>query len=173
MKLTGKKVILRFPTIDDVDSITKYAGNPNISKYTFMPYPYNTRDAIEFIETSAAERSDYTSFHVAICDLLTDEVIGMIGLNTINHTHRHAEVGYWIAEEYWGTGMMLEAINLMVSYYFNSMKLERIYAYIIPDNIPSWKLLEKAGFEREGLLKGLMRKEGKRYDHYIYARLKK
>lgn len=172
MKLTGKKVILRFPTIDDVNSITKYAGNPKISQFTFMPYPYHTRDAIEFIETSASERRELTSFHVAICDLKTDEVIGMIGLNIINHPHKRAEVGYWIAEEYWGTGMMLEALNLMVDYYFENMKLERIYAFVIPDNIPSWKLLEKAGFEREGLLKGLMRKEGKRYDHYIYARLK-
>ena len=172
MKLTGDKINLRFPTFDDVESIARYANDSAISEYTYIPYPYDKSDAVEFLNLTAEVHKEKTGLHFALEDKQSGNVVGMIGFNTINYMHLHAEVGYWVARDFWGKGYSVEAVNLLVAYAFSKTELERIYAYVRPENIASWKLLEKTGFEREGLLKKLMRKDDKRYDHYIYAIVK-
>lgn len=172
MILTGQKINLRYPTLDDVDSITHFANDEAISKFTFVPYPYCQQDAIDFIELADNERKNETGLHFGIELKETKKIIGMIGLNIINHVHLRTEVGYWVARNFWGQGIALEALNLMVEHCFYDKNLERVYAFVRPDNVASWKLLEKAGFEREGLLKKLMKKDGVRYDHYIYGKVK-
>ena len=172
MKLFGQKINLRYPTLDDADSIAKYCAEKEISEFTFIPHPYSLQDAIDFITMCIEDRKSMSSLHCGIEHKETKEIIGMIGLNSINETHKRGEMGYWVAKPLWGQGIMLEAINMLTAYCFNELKLERLYAHVRPINIGSWKVLEKAEYEREGLLKNHFCINGNMYDHYIYAKLK-
>lgn len=172
MNLIGQKINLRFPTLDDAYSIAKYCADKEISQYTFIPHPYTLQDAIDFIEMCIEDRKSMSSLHFGIEHKKTKEIIGMIGLNSINNTHLRGEMGYWVAKPFWGNGIMFEAINLLTDFCFQKMQLERIYAHVQPENIASWKVLEKAGYEREGLLKKFLCINGTMRDHYIYAKLK-
>ena len=60
------------------------------------------------------------------------------------------QIGYWMGERYAGHGLMLEALELLIPYSFETLRLHRIEAACIPDNQRSMRLLEKAGFQREG-----------------------
>ncbi len=172
MNLIGQKINLRYTSLDDADSVAKYCAEKDISQFTIIPHPYTTQNAIDFISTCIAERESSTSLHCGIENKETKEIIGMIDLNSINQTHRRGELGYWLAKPFWGQGIMLEATNLLTIYAFEKLNLERIYAHVQPENRSSWKVLEKAGYEREGLLKKYLCKNGTMLDRYIYAKLK-
>ena len=80
-----------------------------------------------------------------------------------------AQIGYWMGEEHAGKGYMGAAIRLMLEHGFGVMRLNRIEAACIPDNERSIRVLEKAGFRREGLLRSYLRINGAWRDHLLYA----
>jgi ribosomal-protein-alanine N-acetyltransferase len=97
-------------------------------------------------------------------------LVGGITLGNIRHGVSQAgQVGYWIGERYAGRGFMLDALNLLASYSFDTLRLHRIEAACIPGNARSIRVLEKAGFTREGLLRSYLRINGNWQDHYLYA----
>ena len=96
MNLIGKKINLRYPTLDDADSIAKYCADKEISEFTFIPHPYTRQDAVDFINMSIEDHKTLSSHHCGIAHKETNEIIGMVGLNTINQTHKRAEIGYWL-----------------------------------------------------------------------------
>jgi ribosomal-protein-alanine N-acetyltransferase len=167
IKIEGEKIILREIDISDTDSITRYAADKEISMYTLIPYPYAKKDALDFLELIAEEKKENSSLHLGI--EYNDHIIGMIGLNIINNQHKRAELGYWLGKDFWGMKIMSEAIGLFVPFCFEHANLERVYAYVEPENVSSWKLLESCGFQREGLLVKHFRKHDKQYDCYMYG----
>ena len=80
-----------------------------------------------------------------------------------------AHVGYWLGERFAGRGLMLEALRLVIPFAFDTLRLHRLEAACIPKNTRSMRLLEKAGFQREGLLRSYLRINGVWQDHYLYA----
>ena len=172
MILTGKKIVLRFPNKKDIDRITMYCGDKAISEFTFIPFPYTQKDAEEFIEFATAEREAECQMHFAITLKESGELIGMIGLNEINDIHARAEVGYWMAVPYWGKGYTTEAVKLMLAFCFTELALERVFAYVQPENEASWRVLEKCRFQREGLLRKQKRRGEKFLGHFLYGIVK-
>lgn len=79
------------------------------------------------------------------------------------------QIGYWMGERFAGKGLMGEALRLVTGFAFDSLRLHRLEAACIPDNTRSIRLLEKAGFAREGLLRSYLRINGTWQDHYLYA----
>lgn len=105
-----------------------------------------------------------------IFDNKNDKLIGGITLGNIRHgVAQTAQIGYWVGERHAGQGYMLEAIKLVIPYAFDKLRLHRIEAACIPDNARSTRVLEKAGFQREGLLRSYLRINGIWQDHYLYA----
>lgn len=101
------------------------------------------------------------------------KVIGSIGAFRQDNIHRQtAELGYYIAEEYWGKGIMTEAVKQLCDYVFTRTDIIRIYAEPFAYNIASCRVLEKAGFKCEGTLRCNAVKNGKALDMKIYAKLK-
>ncbi|MDN5928408.1 MAG: GNAT family N-acetyltransferase [Hyphomicrobiales bacterium] len=95
---------------------------------------------------------------------------GGITLGNIRHgVSQSGQIGYWVGERHAGRGLMLEAVNLVIPYAFDRLGLHRIEAACIPDNRRSIRVLEKARFTREGLLKSYLRINGSWQDHYLYA----
>lgn len=108
-----------------------------------------------------------------LIDKASDKVIGGCGYHTWYVDHRRAEIGYALTDEsYKGRGIMSEACAAVITYGFNTMNLNRIEAFIGPDNLPSIKLVEKFNFKREGELREHYNKNGIIENSVIYSKLR-
>ena len=135
-----------------------------------LPYPYTEKDGKEFISTMlAANENDTFAFAITV----NGKVIGSIGAFRQTNIHnKTAELGYYIAEEYWGKGIMTEAVKQLCDYVFSHTDIIRIYAEPFSYNIGSCRVLEKAGFQYEGTLRSNALKNGDVLDMKMYSKLK-
>ena len=135
-----------------------------------LPYPYSEQDGIDFISSMLSANEDET-FAFAIT--LDDKVIGSIGVFRQQNIHRQtAEMGYYIAEEHWGNGIMTDAVKQICEYVFKNSDILRIYAEPFAYNTGSCRVLEKAGFQYEGTLRNNAVKNGKVIDMKMYSLLR-
>ena len=115
-------------------------------------------------------RSVQLEYFCGIYDLSSNALIGQISLYSIKRLpFSSCFIGYALDEQFIGKGIMSEAVQSMVQFAFNTLKLNRVEAYVSPNNLPSIRVLEKVGFLQEGLLKQLLYINGQWEDHYIYA----
>ena len=135
-----------------------------------LPYPYTEQDGKEFISAMlSADENETFAFAIIVDDM----VIGSIGIFRQDNIHRQtAELGYYIAEEYWGKGIMTEAVKQICEYVFGNSDIIRIYAEPFAYNIASCRVLEKAGFQYEGTLRSNAVKNSKVIDMKMYSLLK-
>ena len=135
-----------------------------------LPYPYTEQDGKEFISAMlAANENDTFAFAITV----NGKVIGSIGAFRQTNIHnKTAELGYYIAEEYWGKGIMTEAVKQLCDYVFSHTDIIRIYAETFAYNIGSCRVLEKAGFQYEGTLRSNALKNGNVLDMKMYSKLK-
>ena len=132
-----------------------------------LPFPYTERDAAEYI-TAMRSADENDTFAYAIT--AEDHVIGSIGAFRQGNIHRQtAEMGYYLAEEYWGQGVMSGAIRQLCDIIFQTTDILRIYAEPFSYNAGSRRALEKAGFRYEGLMKSNAVKNGKVVDMALYS----
>lgn len=114
----------------------------------------------------AADRN--AVFAYAVC--VDGKAVGSIGAFRQENIHfRTAELGYYLSEECWGMGIMTEAVRQLCEKIFSKTNIIRIFAEPFSHNIGSRKVLEKAGFQLEGILKNYVSKDGKIYDAAMYA----
>lgn len=135
-----------------------------------LPYPYSEQDGVDYISSMLSANADET-FAFAIT--LDDKAIGSIGVFRQQNIHRQtAEMGYYIAEEYWGKGIMTDAVKQICKYVFKNSDILRIYAEPFAYNAGSCRVLEKAGFQYEGTLRNNAVKNGKVIDMKMYSLLR-
>lgn len=135
-----------------------------------LPYPYTEQDGAAFISAMlAADERETFAFAVTV----QDKAVGSIGVFRQGNVHRRtAELGYYIAKEYRGKGMMTEAVRQVCTYVFDNSDILRIYAEPFSYNAASCRVLEKAGFQYEGTRRCNAVKNGRILDMKMYARLK-
>ncbi len=135
-----------------------------------LPYPYTEQDGIDFISAMlAADENETFAFAITV----DDKAIGSIGVFRQGNIHRQtAELGYYVAEEYWGRGIMTDAVKQICAYVFDNSDIIRIYAEPFVYNAASCRVLEKAGFQYEGTLRSNAVKNEKVIDMKMYALLK-
>lgn len=161
------KYKLRQWNINDLDSLVKYANNPNIAKNLTngFPHPYTEENGKKFIEM-ATSNSPTTIFAIEV----NGEACGGIGLHLQSDIQqKNAELGYWLAESFWGNGIITKAIKEITDYGFKTFNINRIYARPFGTNIASQKVLEKCGFVLEGRFEKTLFKNGEYLDELIYA----
>ena len=130
-------------------------------------HPYTEKNAEAFIGHQA--KSETEKVFAIDCN---NELCGLIGLILQNDVYRKsAELGYWIGEPFWGKGIATEAVKSIVRYAFENLKLKRIYAGTFEYNLGSMKTLEKNGFQKEGIARMAVFKNGKFWDEHRYALL--
>lgn len=135
-----------------------------------LPYPYTEQDGKDFISDMLAADENETFAFAVTAD---SKVIGSIGVFRQQNIHRQtAELGYYIAEEYWGRGLMTEAVTQVCRHVFENSDIIRIYAEPFAYNAASCRVLEKAGFKYEGTLRDNAVKNGKVIDMKMYSLLK-
>ena len=153
----------------DAKDLANALSNPNIlcNLRDGLPYPYTEADALSYINAMlSADPKD--TFAYAVC--VDGKAVGSIGAFRQQNIHsRTAELGYYLAEEYWGRGIMTEAVKMLCGKIFAETDILRIYAEPFAHNTGSRKVLEKAGFALEGILKSNAFKNGKELDMAMYA----
>ena len=163
------EVSIRKWQLSDAKDLAAALSNRNIlnNLRDGIPYPYTERDAQDYISSMlSADENDTFAFAV-LCD---GKVVGSIGAFRQGNIHsRTAELGYDLAEEYWGRGIMTEAVRQLCAHLFTATDLLRIYAEPFSYNSGSCRVLEKAGFRYEGTLKNNAFKNGKLLDMKLYA----
>ncbi len=170
MEIRFSNYMIRSWELADAPSLAKYANNINIWRNlrNEFPNPYTLPEAKDFLAKITAQRPA-TVFAIAT----PDEAIGGIGLTIGSDIHRYtAELGYWLAEPFWNRGIMTEAVKLITDYAFENMKLNRIFAKPYDRNRASIRVLDKAGYQFEGRLKGSACKADEILDELLYAKLK-
>ena len=168
MQLTLKQGTIRPWRLDDADSLARHANNRKVwlSLRDKFPHPYTSEDARKFLEATV-KSEPITDF----CIEVDGAAVGGIGIHLGIDVHRHtAELGYWLGEEFWGRGIMTEAVGAFSDFCFDTFSLRRIYAEPFANNPASARVLEKAGFAFEGRLKNNVFKDGKLLDSLLYSR---
>ena len=126
--------------------------------------PFSVKNTKEWIEKNQEkERPDQFSF--AIRNLEDDRLIGDIGLDGIQWTHKDAFVGIGLGErEFWGKGYGTDAMRILLHYAFRELNLHRVSLDVFEYNPRAMRSYEKAGFKYEGKMRGMLHREGKRWD---------
>lgn len=159
--------LLRKWTEDDLDSLVKHANNFNIAKFLTnqFPYPYTRQDGENYLSFASKENPTQL-FAIEI----NGEAVGSIGLFPQSDIHaKNAEMGYWLSEDYWGQGIMTQAIRELVRYGFEAFDINRIYARPFGTNKGSQRVLEKAGFTLEAKFSKVLFKNDEYLDELVYA----
>ena len=97
-------------------------------------------------------------------------LVGFVKLCNIQNRSK-AEIGYWLAKPQWGKGLMTEALTAILTFAFDSLGLHRVYATTHIDNEASQRVLERVGFQKEGVLRKHGRRQGQWVDSVLYGRL--
>ncbi len=171
IKLGFGQYCLREWQPSDAEAVAHYADNRAIwmNLRDGFPHPYSKVDADHFIQ-KAREMELPAFFAIAT----STEAIGSIGISIRSDIHRHsAELGYWLGEPFWNSGIMTGAVRRICDFAFGDYKLARIHAEPFASNAASIRVLEKAGFEYEGRLRNSAFKNGQLLDQVIYARIRK
>jgi RimJ/RimL family protein N-acetyltransferase len=137
-----------------------------------IPFPYTEKDADEWLAlvkqiTEQQGRPIHWAIRTADADLIGG--CGFEGFQ-VGTSHR-AEVGYWLAKPYWGRGIMTAVVRRVCEHAFAEFGLVKITAHVFVDNTRSARVLEKCGFQQEGLLRKHFLKDGKLIDARLFARL--
>ena len=170
MKLTLEQWTIRPWRLNDAKSLAKHANNRRVwlALRDAFPHPYAADDGNKFLQnaTTAQPTTDF-------CIEVDDAAVGGIGIHLGRDVHRHtAEFGYWLAEDFWGRGIMSEAVAAFTNFCFENFPLRRIYAEPFSNNPASARVLEKTSFVLEGRLRNNVIKDGKILDSLLYARTK-
>ena len=152
---------------DDAPALAKYGNNRAVWRNIWdqHPYPYSLEDAQEWIRY-AMQQDPETVFAIASAS----ETIGCIGMLPQSDVARlSAEVGYWLGQPFWGRGIATESLKVLTEYAFTELGLVRLYATVLEWNPASARVLQKAGYEYEGLLRKSAIKDGRIVDQWLYA----
>lgn len=165
------EVILRELKYSDKANLAILANNRKIWDHVrnFFPHPYTEKDAEDFISKCSVEDP-----RVTFAIEYNMELTGIIGLVLQTDVyHFSAELGYWIGEPYWNKGIATQAVKKILNYGLRVLKLERIFTGVFAYNKASQRVLEKCGFELEGVFRKSVFKNNKFVDEFRYAAVNK
>lgn len=154
----------------DEDSLVRHASNRNIwnNVRDFFPYPYTPRDAHSWVRSN---KSYQQPNNLAI--EVDRQAVGNIGFTVKDDIYRYnAEIGYWLSEDYWGRGIMTEAVPIMTDYVFKNFRVNRLFACVLEGNTGSMRVLEAAGYQREAILRKAAVKNDQHLDEHIFGLLR-
>ena len=161
--------MLRSWCADDLDSLVANASNENVSRglRDRFPYPYTGNDGRAWLARAVDESDRAWAIEI------DGAAVGGVSLHPGSDVHRHsAELGYWIGHRFWGRGIMSAVVARFADDAMVAFRLHRLFAAVYANNPASARVLEKAGFEREGVQKSAAVKRGELLDLIVYARVR-
>jgi [ribosomal protein S5]-alanine N-acetyltransferase len=163
---------LRPPVMDDAPIIfTTWARDPEVSRYVTWPPHRSVDDTRGFLRYCADGWASNGPFNWAILLRESNDLVGTIELRPQSH---RVELGYVLARACWGRGLMSEVVRVLVDWALDQSDVHRVWAVCDVENSASARVLEKAGMEREGMLRrwGVVNASPRPRDAWCYARVK-
>ena len=154
----------------DAASIVEHANNRKVwlNLRDRFPHPYTARDARAFLKSVLAARPE-TNFAIDV----DGAAVGGIAYHVQSDVERvGAELGYWLGEKYWGRGIATAAVRAVTEHALTTPGVWRVFALPFAENRASARVLEKAGFTLEGVLRSSAIKDGRVLDQRLYARIR-
>ena len=165
--IEGERVRLRPMEEGDTDDVVHMRSEPSVVAQLFGDEPPTRESHLRWLAAVRA-RGDRQEF--MIVDRASGRSVGTIGLSQIDRKHQRAEYGVLIGEaDARGKGLASEASRLLLDYAFTTLKLNRVYLHVFPENEAAVRLYERVGFEREGLLRRHLYKNGRFRDVIVMA----
>ena len=168
--LSTERLVLSQPIVSDLkDVVFQMNSTSEISENTLsLPFPYREENAHFWLKMAEDGFAKKDAYIFAIREKENLKLIGAIGLH-LDLANRKAEVGYWLGKSFWNKGYVTEALQRIVEFGFEELHLNKIYASHFPHNPASGKVLQKNGFEFEGILKQEVLKNGQFLDLHRFA----
>ncbi len=179
-----ERLLLRKFTHEDVSDVYEYGKDPKVAEYVLWYPPSSQYESLEFINNTVQAYLDGDPSPWAIEWKKNAKVIGSTGFVSVDYNHSKGEIGYALARDFWGKGIMPEAVDAVIDIGFNEFGLNRIQAHTHVDNEGSAKVLLKCGMKFEGTFRefakvkefwnvnyyAILRKEwkGKKCDWFAY-----
>lgn len=163
---------LRKWAVDDAQSVCLAANNPNVAKYlrNTFPSPYTIDDAMWYVNDCIKKEGQRQITRAVEAD---GKAVGSIGVFVKDDVfEKSAELGYWLAQEYWRKGIISRAVKLICKEAFDKFDIVRIYSEPFECNAGSRAVLEKAGFTYEGTMRNSIYKNGEILSCCMYSLLR-
>jgi [ribosomal protein S5]-alanine N-acetyltransferase len=168
--LTDGTVVLRFWRKTDLGCVDEASRDTRIPKGTTVPDLFTERDGLAFVERQWGRLASGEGVSLVIAAAESDEALGHVTLMLTKQTGT-VSIGYWVIERARGQGLASRAVRLLARWALIDVGLARVEAFVEPDNAASVRVLEAAGFQREGLLRSYLAIHPTRADAYIYSLL--
>ena len=171
--LKTNRIILRRLTLEDVNDVFEYACEPEVAIYTLWEHHKSIDDTLTFLSFMVKKYEEKQVADWGIVLKESNKLIGTGGFMWWSPKNASAEVGYALSKKYWNQGIMTEALNEIVKFGFDKMKLNRIEAKTRVENIASQSVLKKAGMTFEGIMREQLFTKGDYRDFMIFSILRK
>jgi [ribosomal protein S5]-alanine N-acetyltransferase len=168
--LADDRVALRAWTDDDLACIREASEDPRIPEGTTVPAAFTVEEGRAFVRRQWSRLDDGTGLSLAIVDRAGGDAVGAVVL-MLRPQEGVAGIGYWLVPRARGRGLATAAVRLLSGWALGDAGLARVEAWVEPDNAPSLHVLERAGFEREGVLRSFLSFSGRRADAVVLSRI--
>lgn len=169
-RIQSKRLLLRPFVESDIKSVFKGLSHPDIIKHYGVSF--NSLEATkEQMNWFTNLEKEETGMWFAVCSEDNKTFYGAGGLNDLSQEHKKAEIGFWLLTDFWGKGIMTEAMPLICNYGFNELGLHRIEGFVESDNINCKNAMAKLDFQYEGTMKDCEIKNGKFISLDIYSKI--
>jgi len=156
---------------DHLEGLAGLVADPDVIRNTRVPDQPEAGFERTWLAAYETGATDGTRAGFAIEDAETGEFLGMAGLVAIEREENQAEIGYVVAREARGRGIAQRALRLVTDYALGNVGLDRVQLLIDVENEASLRVAERCGYEREGVMRSLYVKQGRRADMVVYSRL--
>jgi [ribosomal protein S5]-alanine N-acetyltransferase len=168
--LTTARLTLRPFTAADAAPLFELARNPNVTRYTLWEAHRSVEETLAFVNDYALLRyREGMAEPYAITFSNDTKPIGSCGCFWASHPNQTMELGYWVAEPFWGMGIAVEACRVLIDHVFREYQPKRLQARVIAGNAASSRVLDKLGFRFEGILRYAQLRRNKFEDLLFYS----
>ena len=168
-----EEVSLKLPELSDAERVLQLIDRSRNSLYEWLgwvQYTNSTQDMTQFIENS---RNDFAANKSLVTFIVyQNQIVGTTGFNQIDWTNSNGTIGYWLDTKYKGKGIMTRAVQGLLNYGFDELKLNRIEIRAAIENLKSRAIPERLGFKQEGVIRQAEKLPKGYVDHAVYGLLK-
>ena len=162
----GEKIYLRPVAKEDIDRFLICINDEEITANMLVRHPVSREEEEAWYNKTVSDSSQ--NITLAVVELSTDSLVGVVSINKIDHINRTATAGIWVRKEFWRNGYAAEAGEILLKYAIGTLNLRKISTSVLARNLGSIKLHERLGFEREAVLEKQHYRDGEYIDEIVF-----